>query len=152
MRAPSSPSNCGITLFWKRILKSKTLTVKKHSKKPLSIVSNWLNSEHKQMFLFRKSFFFFFFLRKSWKLICFHRHHTVYTAWGVSDFLWKTDPAIIDQTSSAERGAMERGHQQGLRGVESDLCENSLVCGWVCVLFYNVCATELKVKPNSAAT
>ena len=61
MRAPSSPSNCGITLFWKRILKSKTLTVKKHSKKPLSIVSNWLNSEHKQMFLFRKSFFFFFF-------------------------------------------------------------------------------------------
>ena len=99
-----------------------------------------------------KVFFFFFFLRKSWKLICFHRHHTVYTAWGVSDFLWKTDPAIIDQTSSAERGAMERGHQQGLRGVESDLCENSLVCGWVCVLFYNVCATELKVKPNSAAT
>ena len=121
-----------------------------------TVTKNWTqlsNFHFHSLFLhFQEKFFFFFFLRKSWKLICFHRHHTVYTAWGVSDFLWKTDPAIIDQTSSAERGAMERGHQQGLRGVESDLCENSLVCGWVCVLFYNVCATELKVKPNSAAT
>lgn len=42
MRAPNSPSNCGITLFWRPILKSTTLTVKKHSKKPLSIFRNWL--------------------------------------------------------------------------------------------------------------
>ena len=70
----------------------------------------------------------------------------------MSDFLWKTDPAIINQTSSAERGATGRGRQEGLQDVESDLCENSLVCGWVCALFYNVCSTELKVKPNSAAT
>ncbi|KAI4587545.1 hypothetical protein MJG53_005332 [Ovis ammon polii x Ovis aries] len=55
------------------------------------------------------------------------RHSTAFTAWDVSDFLWKTDPAIINQTSSAKRGATGRGRQQGLQDVESDLCENSLM-------------------------